>query len=530
MTLPLTILADGRALTPHQVTFGNVDPGGYQALSLKAPGADLIAVDTPVRVLLGADTAWYGLVNEPGAATRDTRADDELAAVGYGARLRDNPFSMIYVDSALKNWKGIGTQRRVNLLASGYGPADAQVRTDSTSPALATEVVGNWAADALAISEGWYDAGEGNHLDRMYYAWAKGSTINHAVTNWSWTASLSSDDTAASFDTAGNLRAAGPGSGVVPATAATRRYALVQIIFAAAESSSDGKRFPIDWTALCVYGPHSIPLRGTASASEGYGLYPHDIWVHALKRSGAGIAPGRVDDASSYLVRQCVYREAPATGAEQIMGDLAKLMGWHTGVWAPASVFDDTPRADFCAPPPGPTCMVYRRECDQFDAPKVRRDSLYTRAEVRYTDAAGSLGVETVELASDLIDTDRTLQINMGTGSSAAAKAYGRFALLLARDSARGSGSCTVRDTVMLPGGGRKPAMLLRAGRDRIQIPDLPDSGSFTGPRRDTFLVRRVETTVSNGTASTRIEFDGGADLLEVLQARTSAALEAANL
>jgi hypothetical protein len=72
--------------------------------------------------------------------------------------------------------------------------------------------------------------------------------------------------------------------------------------------------------------------------------------------------------------------------------------------------------------------------------------------------------------------------------------------------------------------------MLLRAGRDRIQIPDLPDSGSFTGPRRDTFLVRRVETTVSNGTASTRIEFDGGADLLEVLQARTASALEAANL
>lgn len=526
---PLTIIADGRTLDLHTLTCSNGDPGGYQAASLKAPGADLIAPDTPLRVLLGADTVWHGLVNEPGAATRDTRADDELAAVGMGARLKDNPFSMIYVDSALKNWKGIGTQRRVNLLASGYGPADAQVRTDSTSPALASEVVGNWAADALAISEGWYDAGEGNALDRMYYAWSKGSTINHAVTNWSWTASLSTDDTAASFDTAGNLRAAGPGSGVVAATTTARRYALVQMIFAVAESSSDGKRFPIDWF-LCVYGPHRLPLRGTATATQGYGLYPGDIWGDALRRSGAAILPGRVDDTSGYIVRQSVYREAPATGAEQIMGDMAKVLGWHTGVWAPASVFDNTPRADLCPPPPAATCVVYRRECDDFNSPKIRRDTLYTRAEVRYTDAAGSSGVEVVELPSDLIDGDRTLLVNMGAGSAASARAYGRFALLLARDSARGGGSCTVGDTVRLPGGGRKPAMLLRAGRDRIQIPDLPDSGPITGQRRDTFLVRRVETTISAGRALTRIEFDGGADLMEVLQARMAGQLEAANL
>lgn len=526
---PLTILAGDRVLDEHQLTCSNTDPGGYQAVTLKAPGADLVAPDVPIRVLLGADTVFHGLVNEPGAATRDTRADDELAAVGYGARLKDNPFSMIYVDSRLSEWKGPSTQRRIELLGLNYGPVDPQVRPDVTtgSPALATEFTGAWVATALGLSEGWYDAGEGNVLGALYYAWKRG-THTGVAGDWSWIVGLSSDDGGYDNTNSGNLSASGPGSGAV-VSAADRRWAFAQLLFNAA-GGDDNKPYGIDWTALCVYGNHGLPLRGTASATQGYGLYPSDIWGHALRRSGAGILPGRVDDASSYLVRQAAYREAPAAGAEQIMGDMARIMGWHTGVWAPASAFDDTPRADLCAPPPEPTCVVYRRECQDFTSPKIRRDTLYTRAEVRYTDTAGSSGVQTVELASDLIDGDRTLQVNMGTGSAAAAQAYGRFALLLARDSARGGGSCTVNDTVHLPGGGRKPAMLLRAGHDRIQIPDLPDSGPMTGPRRDTFLVRRVETTVANGRAQTRIEFDGGADLMEVLQARMAGTLEAANL
>lgn len=529
MTGPLTILAGDRVLDEHQLTCSNTDPGGYQALTLKAPGADLVAPDVPIRVLLGPDTVFHGLVNEPGAATRDTRADDELAAVGYGARLKDNPFSMIYVDSAFAGWKGPTTTRQLNLLAASWNPVTAgTVETDVTSGGPALKTAFNDTGGAQIVSEAIYDAGDGNTLEKLYYAWLKGSNVPAGPDNTFWGAGISPNDGqpySAYFT--GDLQAAGPGSGLLTAAVAAR-FAAVQAGHTAA--SGAGGEYPVYWTALVVYGPHGLPLRGAATASQGYGLYPSDIWADALRRSGAGIRQGRVDDASSYLVRQAAYKEAPAAGAEQIMGDMARIMGWHTGVWAPVSVFDDTPRADLCAPPPEATCVVYRRECQDFTSPKVRRDTLYTRAEVRYTDTAGSSGVQTVELASDLIDGDRTLQVNMGTGSAAAAQAYGRFALLLARDSARGGGSCTVNDTVHLPGGGRKPAMLLRAGHDRIQIPDLPDSGPMTGPRRDTFLVRRVETTVANGRAQTRIEFDGGADLMEVLQARMAGALEAANL
>jgi hypothetical protein len=529
MAGPLTIIADGRVLNGHTLTCSNTDPGGYQALSLKAPGADLVAPDAPVRVLLGADTVWHGLVNEPGAATRDTRADDELAAVGMGARLKDSPFSMIYADPAFNGWKGPTTTRQLVLLAASWNPVTAgTVETDVTSGGPALKTAYSDTGGAQVVAESIYDAGDGNTVAKLYYAWLRGSNVPAGPDATFWQAAISPNDGQPwAADYTGDLQAAGPGSGLLTAAVAAR-FAAVQA--GRSSASGTGGEYPVYWTALCVYGDHGLPLRGTASASQGYGLYPHDIWGHALRRSGAGILPGRVDDASGYIVRQAVYREAPATGAEQIMGDMATIMGWHTGVWAPSSAFDAAPRADLCAPPPAATCVAYRRECDDFASPKIRRDTLYTRAEVRYTDTAGSLGVQAVELPSDLIDGDRTLQVNMGTGSAGAAQAYGRFALLLARDSARGGGSCTVGDTVHLPGGGRKPAMLLRAGRDRIQIPDLPDSGPMTGPRRDTFLVRRVETTIANGRAQTRIEFDGGADLMEVLQARMAGALEAANL
>ncbi len=115
----------------------------------------------------------------------------------------------------------------------------------------------------------------------------------------------------------------------------------------------------------------------------------------------------------------------------------------------------------------------------------------------------------------------RTLDLDMGPGDATSAATFGAFALQLALTGARGGGSCTILDAVSLPDGGVKPACLLKAGRDRIRILGLPDSGSLTAEdRQDSFLVRRVEPTVRNGVPSTRVEFDGGADLLEVLQAR----------
>ena len=164
--------------------------------------------------------------------------------------------------------------------------------------------------------------------------------------------------------------------------------------------------------------------------------------------------------------------------------------------------------------------------------PRCAWTSFYNRARVAYQDPSGKSGFVTVDSPNPLLDeagiTTRTLALQLGAGGSGAASAFGQFALDLASKSARGGGWAILPDTVMLPGGGRMDACLLRAGRDRIRINDLPDAGPLTAGdtrRYDTFLVRRVEPTIDeNGVPRTRIEFDGGADLLEVLQARLAIA------
>ncbi|MCA1572869.1 MAG: hypothetical protein LC798_21770 [Chloroflexi bacterium] len=157
----------------------------------------------------------------------------------------------------------------------------------------------------------------------------------------------------------------------------------------------------------------------------------------------------------------------------------------------------------------------------------MRVDKLYDTAEIAYQDTAGSKNTQTVTIANPLAATagvsGRVLERDMGQGEAVSATTYGQFALALALAGARGGGSGTVPQNVTLPAGGKRAACLLKAGRDRIRILDLEDGGSMTAPdaeRQDSFLVRRVETTVKNGSPSTRVEFDGGADLLEVLDAR----------
>jgi hypothetical protein len=281
---------------------------------------------------------------------------------------------------------------------------------------------------------------------------------------------------------------------------------------------------------LAVRGTHGLTQRGSLSATSAPGYYPSDIFRDALTRSGAGIAPGVIEDATGLTIAHLVYPQP--TGADQIADQMAKLMAWHWGVWEPQTVLDDTPTAHFRSPPSDATCVVSRSECLELDPPKVRLDLLYDTAKVSWRDAAGSSGTETVTLANPLLYeaglTSRALVLDAGTTNQAAARAYGSFALLLSQRTARGGGYCLLGDTVGLPGGGRKPACLLKAGRDRLRITDLPDSGPLheTDSRRtDTFHIRRVETSIVNGRPQTRVDFDGGADLMEVIAARAAVAV-----
>lgn len=505
------------------LNFSNVDPGGYEQLSATVSDtADIREGDT-VHVRYGLDTAWHGRANEIGARDNRGRSTTQIAALGNGAKLTDKRISMIYADRDLSHWAAAGRARAIDLVAGNYmQPEGPQPMPDAASglPALLMRTAEEWSSPIRPIAECWYDAGQGNVISSVYYDFANVGAASTADADWALLIrTTNTDDAAAIVTSSADLWALLNTTGTfTDATGA--RYTFVSFFYNVTPAGAPGYQYSIHLRNPTVYGNHDLTKRG--SAPEGF--YPADIVRHALTHSGAGfeLVAG---DSSGLIVRHSVYRDP--TQHQQVIADMATLMGWHYGVWEPQTVLDDTPRLFFTAPPSSPTCVIARRDLGDLDSPRVRVDRLYDTAKVKWADPAGAAGVATVTIANPLAAgagvSGRVLDLDMGQGDSTSATAFGTFALQLALASARGGGSGIIADSVTLPTGGRKPACLLKSGRDRLRILDLPGSGSLTetdANRQDSFLVRRVETTVKNGQPSTRVEFDGGADLLEVLTAR----------
>jgi len=536
---PISVVVGDQDLTRHvqSASWSSVDPGGFEmcqislANAVKAPRAG-----ERITIRYGLEVAWQGRVNDPGNANARETQVEAISGVGYGAGLKDHTMREIYRDIDLGKWAGASVQRRISLDAAGFTTRDPTTQPDTTTgaPSLRTGWDSDWPATEVPTCEALYDA-QGVVIGSLYYAWKKGANIGAGPDSWQWDAFLSTVDTMSPNDNTGDLQAAGPGSGTLSATAANRVFAMVRLLWnAATAAGTQQQSYDLWWTSLAVYGDHGLTKRGS---EPNVGFYPTDIAGDVLADYNALSGVQRIDlgpvdaDANLYAVPHAVHVDP--TAHEQILDDmLRKQLGWHWGVWEPAGLHTDTPRLFLTKPPETATAHVARRELgDDFDAPRVRLDQLYDTAKVTYTDAAGRANTVTVTIDNPLLTQagvgSRELVLNAGRSTSAAATTYGTFALNLAFAAARGAGSATLPTDVGTTAG-RKLACLLKAGRDRLRITDMPDPGPLheTDTRRyDTFHVRRVETTVGqDGVPKTRVELGSGADLMEVLNARTAAA------
>lgn len=515
--MALQVLLDGRDITAlaSSLTFSSVDPGGYEACSFTlppgwpqpSPGADIVIRE-------GLETAWEGEVEDPGPRQDQGRVQGQVQGVGHGVKLKDNPYQCIYIDQDLSRWAPMGTSRRLNLISANLAVFDFTSRPDTANgqPSIVTGLTGAWAQTPR--SEAWYDAGPGLTIAALYYAFQASTSISPiADASWTWHVYFASDDVATAFDDSGDLSAGS--SGAAYFAPSQRRYVILSLGYAD-PGGSDAVNYELSWRPA-AYGPHGLTRRG----SDPGGFYAEDIAVHALAQA-AGLKAG-VIDASGFIVGHSVYRDP--TMPEQVVDDMGKLTGFHWGVWESQSLTDDTPRLDFRARPSTATAVVSREDCEGLQLSE-RRSQLYDTCLVTYTDAAGTPGEAAVKIANPRLPTgvSRTLgPLNMGVGGLVNAIDYATAALELAQAGQRGGGPFTLPGTVKLPGGGSKPAHLLKAGLDRLKITDLPDSGPWTDldtRRLDTFRVKRVETSVQNGVPRTTGEVDDGADLLEVLNAR----------
>jgi hypothetical protein len=521
----MQVLIGGRDLTSRcdTLVFSSTDHGGFEICTLGLPASDRPTKGSTVIIRQGLEVAWYGRVAELADHSAHAHATRSIGCEGARALLKDDPMQMIYVDRELGQWKPASRARQIAMLAISYNMNGAPVAADVSTglPALIPQFTGAWAAPDKPVSEAWYDAGAGNLVSSLYYDVVPGAGVSETFQLLLGMESADTGEGGLGQNT-GNLAGKSTSGTFSPATPA--RWAFWQFLFGSTPQGVQGHTYFEAIRNLALYGNHGLTKRGPDPG----GFYPSDIARHALAQT-RGIDVGTIIDATSYIVPQAVYRTA--TDPDMIIADMAKLMGWTWGVWEPSTIFSERPRLDFRPPPPDATAVVSKAECDELDI-TTRLGDLYDSAIVTYTDAAGSVGQVEVELANPQLQeagiSGRTLTLPGGLLAEAEARTLGLFALALSQVSARGAGQATLPSYAKLPGGGSKPATLLRPGIDRLRITDLISAGSLTDigtNRRDVFRISRAETTVGrDGVASTRVELDTGVNLLEVLQARQALA------
>lgn len=525
------------------LSWSNVARGGMEAAQLQ-PGEVLpVKPGDPVRIWVDNECVFWGDVNDPGDQAKMGQGQALVVGVGPGRVLKENPYREIYVDRDLGKWGPMpgarshefenGGHLQAGTWTVGFDDGSSPIPTNHTGPEIRWDLFPQLYTTGAVynFNETWYDS-QGIALGAIYYDYnsydlgaggvgtlgAGGAPWQALVRLANRTNTLSSaafyDESADAADGTGQKTA------YVTATAADRYWAMLITRYLAAGAITANGKWATSWRNVAVYGNHRLARQGTDPG----GFYPHQIAADALKRVyNAGILP-QLNEATTFILRHYL---ADNKTPEQVIDDMAKFMGWYWGVWAPSG-FDTRPRLLFHPPRPTASCSVRWSDCRDGEAPRTRLDLLYDQCRVAYQDPSGKQRYVTVAKTNPFLDRSRRMEISMAVASESEAKIYGQFALALAQSAQRGSGWAILPeyvDTQM----GRRPSATLQAGRDRLRVVGLPlVSNMLERDTRsgDTFHIQKVECVEQgDGSIQTRVEFDGGADLLDTLQLRAEEAL-----
>lgn len=508
------------------LTFSNTDPGGFEALNAAVLNLEGIRPGARVIARCGAETIFYGNVNEPGQESTGGRDSFSVAAYGPGHALKLGTMKEIYVDRDFSKWGGPSLQRQITsspVLAQG----GADVVHDATTGNPGLFQFLSKPLSAGAMQETSYNSPEIG-LKGFAYGWLLQNLLTSDTNSHAYVY-LANNDVYSVFEGPVDVRAAGTsGHGLtVPTSVLSGQLyqLLIQLGYTAAIAAGN-ENFGVLWTMLAVYGNHSLPISSGITNTDAGGYSPGQVIRDVLGRVGGFRTDGMLDDSLVYEIKHLVFYD-PVT-YEDVIVNVAKFSQWHWGAWEPRGLTDRRPVFYHQPVPASATCSVDRRACDDMVVPKVQRDQLYDTAIVTYQDVSGQTFHTTRTIANPyMVDaglTGQVLNLTMGLGTLGGAQRFGDYALALAMKAARGSGSAKLPLWIQDMTGGWRPSCTLKAGRDRIRFLNLPDSGVTTfGDARqyDTFHVRRVEVGEDgHGILRTSVELDGGGDLMEVLNAR----------
>lgn len=496
-------------------TWSSVDPGGLETLSAGVDGGAEIQAGDPAELWVGLARGWQGTVNDPGDEV--SGRGRQLVCVGPGHALKSHSIPAMYTHARLSDWQNI----------HGHSTSDL------SELAAGASVISDGAAVTLAFPQGiaipfnrsvavGIDLGPGRACERIVATYeAQNVTADQSIdARGSQTGfDMSASQQASGFGTA--LSTGGASSGTRSGTFADpARFVWVLLYQGNAGTLTPAADETVKLTSIQMFASAEHESAGASV------LRPDQVVLDVLRQLGTGeIAAGQI--AASGMQVPHLAPEGLVT-LESLTGDMAKLTGWHWGTWEPATALDARARMFFCPPPARASAAVRWADCEQGEAPRVRHDLLYDACRCAYVTVDGQTGYATAARPNPhLRSGSRTLEVNMGQGTAQSAALYAGYALALAQRAARGGGWAVLPERVQTPSGPML-SCLLRAGRDRLRIAGLPDSGSLLDEDRstDTFHLRRVESTLDEGgRISTRAEFDGGGDLLEVLGAQLANAM-----
>ncbi len=529
----------------ENIMFSNVDPGGYEicTFDLQSERADLIYPGDRVRVMEGASIVWEGRVSEPQKTIahgwhvhrKVGSAITRVSAEGYGAVLKDNNMSMVYVDRDLSRWTQPSTQRQINDTGNNNPLSGSwQITADPTNgmPAIVQTFPEAWASPQEPWVESWYDAGPNNLVSVIYYNSLTSAQIWGSI-NMQAIVAFCSDAVATIPETTTNV-ASNTGSAGYYQPATPYRYGLliIQSTTTPQGTAGSGKQYNQYWRNPAVYGNHGLTRRG---ADPG-GFYTSDIAQHAAQQAisaGTKMKIGQVDAISNYVVPHYV-QYLPVTH-ETIISDMAKQGYAHYGVWESSSIFDDLPEFTFRQYGTQADFICSLSDCDEADLSE-RLANLYTTASITYQDAAGSQFLTTVSLPNAVLSKNsisRTVNFDLGLSSSTAASVFAGYVLQILFAQGRSAGQVQLPKKIRDRKGALTPAYRLKAGIHRLRITDAPTrAGLLTSSDTDSFRISRVENNVdtTSGQVTTRVELDAGPNLIETLQARMDVVQTLANL
>lgn len=455
----------------------------------------------------------------------DTQHTISLQAGGWMGHAKDRKFTQIYVDRDLGRWETVGQTEQVGLIAAGYANVGPTVVRDTGTAVLKLAFNGAWAAGGLPMAAAQYDAGTGNLIGSIYYAWTRGTNVSSGGDpNYTWMAKLTTSDTIASGqDTTADLQAAGPSTGTLTATStASRRFAMLRFHYDVAGGTAN-MEYTTTWV-VAVFGNHGLTKRGTGTQ----GFYASDMLRHMFQAYCPMLNTAGIQD-TTYLIEHQAFREP--TDAYDAALDINKYHLWDLSCWENRTVYYkpiDLTDYDWDV-----------RFSDEGFSTTLQGDTSTDLANgvcVSYTDVAtGRPGRLTPDDTSELLDTSvenpanqhgypvwTEYQISVPT-TAAGAVQIGRAALA-EFNAPKAPGTITIGPYVRDRAGHWQPYHRVRAG-DRIAI---TSSTSLSDRPRLIAEVTHSPSPGGGGTAS--IAVDRPPQKLAAVIDRINSALLAANL